>query len=214
VWLSFEPWLADPNHRSRERLLSGSDVGALAIRGRRDKYVDMPTPSRADLLKNGGIYPVIVPLGWKLVGPAGEDIAIQAVPGHPVHRILAQGALLATEESHDAQREMMTVRPYPLPGPVTPDILDRYTKLVLESLTKKGLKPRLEGRHFGICALSHEPCGKVVMSRMSPQDDRMEIHFVLRDQKREGWELTYLIRRAEVERWRLLLAEIDGPILT
>jgi hypothetical protein len=40
----------------------------------------VPTPSRAELLEDGGLYPVVVPLGWKLIGQAGEDLAIPAVP--------------------------------------------------------------------------------------------------------------------------------------
>jgi hypothetical protein len=173
----------------------------------------MPKPSRADLLKEGGIYPVVVPLGWKLIGPAGEDLAIQPVPGHPVHRILAQGALLATETARTEQPEVMTARRYALPGPVTPDILDRYVDVIVAALAKQGLKPRVEEKRVGICALSEEPCGKVVVSRLAQADGRMEIHFLTRDQKGEAWELTYLIRRADVDRWRSLLAEIEGPLI-
>jgi hypothetical protein len=41
----------------------------------------------------------------------------------------------------------------------------------------------------------------------------MEIRYLVRDQKGQPWELTYLIRRAEVDRWRPLLAEIEGQLL-
>jgi hypothetical protein len=171
----------------------------------------MSKPSRADLLKEGGIYPVVVPLGWKLVGPAGEDIAIPPVPGQTFHRILAQGALLATEATRTEQAEMMTVRRYSLPGPITPDILDRYAGIILEALAKQRLTPVLDEKRIGICALSDEPCGRIVVSRRSPADGRTEIHFLVRDQKGDTWELTYLIRQADAHRWRALLAEIDGP---
>jgi hypothetical protein len=172
----------------------------------------MSKPSRADLLKEGGLYPVVVPLGWKLIGPAGEDVAIPPVPGHPFHRILARGALLATEAARTDQPELMTARRYALPGPVTPEILDRYAAVIVETLAKQGLEPRVDEKRIGICALSAEPCGRVVVSRLAQRDGRMQIHFLVRDQKGEPWELTYLIRRADVERWRPLLAEIEGPL--
>jgi hypothetical protein len=41
----------------------------------------------------------------------------------------------------------------------------------------------------------------------------MEIHYLVREQKGESWELTYLIRQADVDRWRRLLAELEGPFL-
>src|SRR4051812_16931568 len=81
-------------------------------------------PSRTDLLKTGGLYPVSVPLGWKLIDEAGQDVAIPAVPGDPFHRILARGALLATEIRSGPQPEVMTLRQYALPAPLTPTILD------------------------------------------------------------------------------------------
>jgi len=35
----------------------------------------------------------------------------------------------------------------------------------------------------------------------------------VRDQKGDSWELTYLIRQTDVDRWRSLLAEIEGPLV-
>jgi hypothetical protein len=173
----------------------------------------MSKPSRADLLKQGGIYPVVVPLGWKLVGPAGEDIAIPPVPGQPFHRLLAKGALMAVEPALTEQPEVMTVRPYALPGSITPELLDRYTDLVVQALVKQGLRPRVAERRIGIGALSNEPCGRIVIDRGVPADGRTEIHFLVRDQKGDSWELTYLIRQTDVDRWRSLLAEIEGPLV-
>jgi hypothetical protein len=170
-------------------------------------------PSRAELLKEGGIYPVVFPLGWKLVGPAGEDVAIPGMPGHSFHRILAQGALLATEVERTEQPEVMTVRRYTLPGPVTAGVLGRYVDVIKEALARKGLAPRVDENRIGICALSEEPCGRVIVSRMAPADGRMEIHYLIRDHRGEPWELTYLIRQADIDRWRPLLAEIEGPFL-
>jgi hypothetical protein len=83
----------------------------------------------------------------------------------------------------------------------------------VEALAKQGLKPRVDEKRIGICALSEEPCGKVVVSRLAPADGRMGIHFLVRDQKGEAWELTYLIRQADVERWRPVLSEIEGSLI-
>jgi hypothetical protein len=169
----------------------------------------MSKPSRADLLKQGGIYPVVIPLGWKLVGPAGEDIDIPAVPGQPFHRVLAQGAIMAVEPELTGQPEAMTVRRFSLPGSISPEILDRYASDVLQELAKKGLTPTVAEKRVGICALSDEPCGRLVIDR-GPADGRTEIHFVVRDQRSDSWELTYLVRQANLDRWRSLLADIEG----
>jgi len=172
----------------------------------------MAKPSRAELLEHGGVYPVVVPLGWKLIGSAGEDVPIPPVPGAPFHRILAQGALLATEEARTEQAEMMMVRHFPLPAPIT-NMLDRYADAVMGTLAKQGLNPRLDEKRIGTCTLSDEPCAKVVVSRLAPRDGRLEIHFLVRDKKDVTWELTYLLRQAEIDRWRPLLAEVEGPLL-
>jgi hypothetical protein len=168
-------------------------------------------PSRADLLKEGGLYPVIVPLGWKLIGSAGEDVAIPAVPGHACHRFLARGALLATEVERNAHPELMTVRQVRFVGPVTAEVLDRCAAVVVDALANQGVKPRVDDKRVGVCALSSEACGRIAIRRMAFGDRRMEIHYLLRDQKHQPWELSYLVRQANVESWRPLFAEMDGP---
>lgn len=173
----------------------------------------MSKPSRADLLKHGGIHPVVVPLGWKFIGPAGEDIEIQPVPGHPFHRILAQGALLATEAACAEQPEVMTTRRCAITGQITGEMLNRYADAIVVALAKQGLNPRVDEKRIGMCALSEEPCGKVVVSRLTPADGRVEIHFLVRDQQGKIWELRYLIRRTDVDRWRPLLREIEGTFV-
>jgi hypothetical protein len=52
-----------------------------------------------------------------------------------------------------------------------------------------------------------------VVRRTAPADGRMEIHYLLHDEKGDSWDLTYLIRQTDVDRWRPLLAEIEGPLL-
>ena len=96
---------------------------------------------------------------------------------------MAKGALLATEGARTEQPEVMTVRHYALSGPVTPDILDGYADVITEALAKKGLKPRVDDKRIGICALSEEPCGRVVLSRLAPADGRMEFHFLVHDRR-------------------------------
>ncbi len=167
-------------------------------------------PSRADLLTAGGIYPVVVPLGWKLIGKEGADVGIPAVPGDPFHRITAKGALLATEAVRSDQPEVMTVRPFGSSDLFTSQGLDRYVEAVMVTLGERGLEPRLDEKRIGTCALGTGPCVKVVVSRMSPTESRMEIHYLTQDQRDQSWEIVYLVRRAEIERWRLLLAEIEG----
>lgn len=69
-----------------------------------------PLPSRADLLRDGGLYPIPVPLSWKLIGADGEDVPIPLVEGSAFHRILARGALLATETRAGEPPETMLRR--------------------------------------------------------------------------------------------------------
>jgi hypothetical protein len=56
-------------------------------------------------------------------------------------------------------------------------------------------------------------CGRVVVSHTASDDGRVEIRYLVRDQKGEHWELAYMIRRVDIDRWRPLLAEVDGPEL-
>lgn len=167
-------------------------------------------PSRADLLANGGLYPVPVPLGWKLIGALGEDVAIPVVAGDPCHRILARGALLATEQNPGQPPEVMTLRQYKLPGPPSADILSQYAALVLGTLTKQGAAPRVVSQQVSRCALSERPCAKLVVQRTSSSDSRTEIHYLVSDLANLNWELVYLLRGDNLRVWAPLLAEIDG----
>ena len=170
-----------------------------------------PLPSRADLLKDGGLYPIPVPLGWKVIDETGQEVDIPAVPGHPFHRILARGALLVTEGDRADQPEVMMLRPYPLPpGPITLGVLDRYVSIVTADLAKRGVALRLTARQITTCTLSNEPCAKVVVDRTAPTDTRAEIHYLVRDKTRQSWELVYLVCRENLSAWTPLLAEIDG----
>ena len=173
-----------------------------------------PFPSRADLLKDGGLNPIPVPLGWKLINTAGQEEEIPAIPEHPFHRILARGALLAMEGGHSDQRRVMMLRQYPLPGPLTPVLLDQYVTIVMGHLANSGFGPRLLTRRVTTCALSDEPCVKVVVDRTAPTDALSEFRYLVRDQTRQGWELVYLVHRENLGAWAPILAEIDGPTTT
>jgi len=170
-------------------------------------------PSRAELLRDGGLYPIPVPLDWKLIGEHGEDVAIPAVPGDPIHRILARGALLATEIHPGTPPELMALRQSPFPGAPSSTILEQYVKQVLDGLTQQGVQPRLVSQQIVPCALSPQPCAKVVVERTTPADDRTERHYLIRDRAGFTWELVYLFRRNSVRSWAPLFAEIDGTPL-
>src|SRR5262245_9764531 len=62
-----------------------------------------PLPSRADMLKDGGLYPIPIPLGWKMIDEDARAIDIPEVPGDPFHRVLGKGSLMATEAEHTAE---------------------------------------------------------------------------------------------------------------
>jgi hypothetical protein len=171
----------------------------------------VPRPSRTDFLRLGGLYPVPVPLGWKLIGARGEDVAIPVVAGDPFHRLLARGALLATEHDPGHPAEVMTLRKYALPSPPSGDILEKYTELVLATLTKQGVAPRVASQQISRCALSQLPCAKLVVERTTSGDSRTEIHYLVCDLASLNWELVYLLRRDNLSSWAPLLAAIEGP---
>jgi hypothetical protein len=167
-------------------------------------------PSRDDLLRSGGLFPIPLPLGWKLIDEAGKEVPLPAVPGDPFHRILARGALLATEAEPGRLSEAMTLRRYALPGAVSPAMVDQYVRFVLDHLAKQGVAPRLVSQQVADCALSDEPCGKIVFDRASPTDTRSEVHYLVRDRGQQAWQLVYLLRRENVSAWAPLFAELDA----
>lgn len=167
--------------------------------------------SRSELLDSGGLYPVVVPLDWKLIGAKGQDVTIPRVAGDPVHRILASGALLATEVTPKGPPEMMTFRQHGWSGALGQSVLSRYVEEVLDELAKQGLQPDLEEARIGNFIVSKEPSAKVVVNRMAP-DGRQEIRYLARDRRKVWWELLYLVRRTNLDQWLPLLAEIEGVV--
>jgi hypothetical protein len=167
-------------------------------------------PSREDLLKAGGLYPIPVPHGWKLINTEGEDEAIPLLPGEPFHRILARGPLLATEVNGGERPEVMTLRRYAF-GEATAATLQMYATLVLNGLRTQGLGGRVVRQEVVACALTVQPCAKLQVRRADTPDDRVELHYLLRDHADLGWELVYWLRRDHLAAWAPLIAEVEGP---
>jgi hypothetical protein len=167
-------------------------------------------PSRADLLKNGGLYPIPVPRGWKLIDTEGEDVALPVIPSDPFHKVLARGALLATEIQPGGLPEAMTLRQYAFAG-APAGSLQAYATLILNGLRGQQLGARVLRQESLACALTPGPCAKLVVERISPADDRIEVHYLLRDHAGLSWELVYLLRRDNLSGWAPLLGVIEGP---
>jgi hypothetical protein len=168
-------------------------------------------PSRAELLESGGLYPVPLPLTWQLIGEDGEPTALPKEEGSSFHRLLAKGALLAVESGNRAEPGTMMLRQYSLSGPVTADFVARYGDAQLKALREQGLAPTVQTRGVSSSAFSAEPCLKLHLLRNHMNDSRAAFHYVLRDRAGKAWELVYLVRRDELDAWKPLLAEIDGP---
>jgi hypothetical protein len=168
----------------------------------------MSTPSREDLLKGGGLYPIVFPLGWKLVNTRGELEDVPALPGQPFHRVLVQGALMATSGASDSQGELLMVRWFPLDRSIEA-ALDAYARTVAGQIAKQGIAAHVDEARVVTTKLSTAPCGKVVIHRAGANDDRVQIHYLVLDRTGRAWELTYLLRRENLAQWQPLFAEID-----
>lgn len=46
-----------------------------------------PLPSIAEVLKDGGLYPIPIPLGWKMIEGDGQAIDFPEIPGAPFHAV-------------------------------------------------------------------------------------------------------------------------------
>ena len=170
----------------------------------------MPLPSRAELLSTGGLYPIPIPFGWKLVGPDGQDEEIPVASGTTFHRLLAKGALLAREvDSLTGHPEVMMLRHFALQGCVTSAVLEDYAKRTTAALVGQHLESRIGASTLVASPLSAERCGKLVVHRMAPGDSRSEVHYLVTDVVGQGWQLVYLVRTADLERWTPLFAELE-----
>ncbi len=76
----------------------------------------------------------------------------------------------APRDQHDPGHpaEAMTLRKYALPSPPSADILEKYTQMVLATLTKQGVSQRVASQRISTCALSHLPCAKLVVDGPPP----------------------------------------------
>lgn len=173
--------------------------------------VERSVSSRAELHWDGGLYPVPVPLGWKLIGPDSGEVPMPRGAGDPHHLVLARGALLATERVPGRPPEAMMLRRFALSGPPSARILPSYANLVVQGLMMQGLVARVVTQEIAPCALSPHPCAKLVFERASSNDDRREVHYLVLDRGGQSWELVYLLRRDNLDAWAPLLKEIDAP---
>lgn len=140
------------------------------------------------------------------------DEAIPIIEGSPFHRILARGALLATETVPGSPPEGMIFRraqPAYSAAPST-ELLQSFASDVTAELAQHGLAPRLVSQQMFSCAVSAHACAKIIVERNAPADTRTEIRYLIRDRASLNWELFYLIRRENLPRWAPLLAEIEG----
>jgi hypothetical protein len=142
------------------------------------------------------------------VNTRGELEDVPGLPGQPFHRVLVQGALMATSGVSDSQGELMMVRWFPLDRPIEA-ALDAYARTVAAQLGRQGITARVDEARVTTSKLSTAPCGKVVIRRASANDDRVQIQYLLLDRTGRAWELTYLLRRENLGQWQALLAEID-----
>jgi hypothetical protein len=164
-------------------------------------------PTRADLLAKGGIYPVVVPLGWKAVNPEAKDEEIPRRGEPPFHRIIAQGAMMA-KESEAANREFMIFTALHEQPPITEAMLDGYADDIVKQFVKNGVPCRVSEKK--IFERAKRPAAKVVIERDST-DGRVAVDYLFEDAKHELWQLSYMIRRDDLGRWQPMLAEVESP---
>jgi hypothetical protein len=208
------------------RALALTSIVVLSAACRRDPPPDgQPTPSppavttmspsaevsaaiaTGDLLVPGPTDIAIVPFGWKLVGPDGKEQPIEKVPGTKYHRLPANRALLATDGSGPDRAESMLLTSFHSRGPVTAEMLDRYAEQVAKS-APAGTEKKVAAKQLFNHTTTREPRGKLFVAR-TPADGRHEIHYLFTDRAHETWQLVYLVRHENVEKWRTLLAELD-----
>lgn len=183
---------------------------AACDRPRRDEPRSHPSvalQSRRDL----GPYPVIVPLDWRAINANGEPETIPSIPGRTAHRILIRGALLLTEPPRSGAElpEAVLVESVGDFGPITEASLEAFAQERLATVARAGLQPRLAERRILDSQLSTERVGKLVLVRNTGLDHRVEVDYVVRD-RGNVWQIGYLIRPSDVERWQPWFEEIES----
>lgn len=101
------------------------------------------------------------------------------------------------------------LRHFALHGAVTSALFEDYVKRTTTALADQRLGPRVAASALVASALSAERCGKLVVQRTAAGDARSEVHYLATDVVGQGWQLVYLVRTAEFERWTPLFAELE-----
>lgn len=159
-------------------------------------------PSRREVVSQGGIYPVAVPLGWKLVNESGHAEDIPAVPGDTFHKILAKGAILAQSPGPAGETsEVVMFTALHQPAPINQSMLDRYAEKMTNAAGKS-----VEEKVM----LTDPPRGRLVLVRTTPSDHRIERHYLLADAKGSTWQLVYLVKPENLDAWRPLFAAVEA----
>ena len=168
-------------------------------------------PSRTELLADGGIYPFVLPLDWVFIGAKGERVAIPGGTQDSFHRILAKGALLATEADERPEPEVALVRQVAY-APLSAKTFARYADDTVAALRSQKHEPQItESTMLQSSALSPQSIGKLSLKRCGAIDRRIEIHYLVADKVNVTWEIVYLLRSDATPRWSALLAAIETP---
>lgn len=158
--------------------------------------------ANGDLLVAGPVDYVVVPFEWKLVDRDGRHQPIAKTPGTTFHHVFSNEAWTADDATSPDKGESVTVTPFQAKGPVTSEMLDRYAERVVREDKKLAAKQLLKHEATG------EMRGKLFVARPAP-DGRVEIHYLLTDRAREVWQVAYVTRKENAEKWRLLLAHME-----
>jgi hypothetical protein len=172
-----------------------------------ERPVEMTSPtSPTDRM----LYPVIIPVGWSLIGPSSERSPLPDARGMSFHRVRAVGALLASEDPAGRSRlEAMMLRGVRDFGRMDQKCLDAYGQVLLEQ--EKPYSPRLTEKSLLGLVFGAEPAAKIVIARRDPREERASIQYLLRDADGQCWQLNYVVRSENLPSWRTWLAEIERP---
>jgi hypothetical protein len=103
----------------------------------------------------------------------------------------------------------MTLRQLSLPV-LSESHVRRYVEQALDVLKQQGIKATLVSKDTAVRSLGPTPSAKVVLERSSASDNRTEVHYLVHDLRKQGWQLVYLLRRDNLAAWAPLLSAIDG----
>lgn len=186
-------------------------VAAVALSAcRRDARDEKPPPSsRSAVLEHGGIYPVVLPFGWRLIDAKGQPEEIPRLPNTAFSRILGAGALLATETGPPGRAESMMFASLHRAAPITREQLESYASSQLASLRLESPDAAITETRLFTYGARGDQAAKLAISRVGRDATFTHVHYLLPDARREMWRLTYSIRTSELAQWREMLADVE-----